>query len=116
MEFRRQVRVCWRFQEVIPGARTSRISLQGRGMPAVWQSPGSHGICVSRELLKSRTEQLQETLRQKVQSEDSWRDKVTPGALLWGVQFHKGHRKAGNDLPQCHVGGSHGITHSLVWK
>ncbi|XP_041262003.1 leucine-, glutamate- and lysine-rich protein 1 [Onychostruthus taczanowskii] len=68
-----------------------------------------------RELLKSRTEQLQETLRQKVQSEDSWRDKVTLGALLWGAQFHQGHREAGNDL-QCHVWWSHGIIHSPVWK
>ncbi|KAF2978775.1 hypothetical protein EK904_012384 [Melospiza melodia maxima] len=41
-----------------------------------------------RELLKSRTEQLQETLRQKVQSEDSWRDKLEMD-LAKGEARHK---------------------------
>lgn len=45
--------------------------------------PGN--FCVFREVLlvsqQSRTEQLQEALRQKVRSEDSWRDKVTLGGV-----------------------------------
>ncbi|XP_053842462.1 protein LEKR1 isoform X1 [Vidua macroura] len=41
-----------------------------------------------RELLKSRTEQLQEALRQKVQSEDSWRDKLEMD-LAKGEARHK---------------------------
>ncbi|OWK52335.1 protein LEKR1 isoform X1 [Lonchura striata] len=41
-----------------------------------------------RELLKSRVEQLQEALRQKVQSEDSWRDKLEKD-LAKGEARHK---------------------------
>ncbi|XP_039929675.1 protein LEKR1 isoform X1 [Hirundo rustica] len=65
---------------------------------------------------QSRTEQLQQALRQKVRSEDSWRDKVTLGALPGRVQFHPGHRKAGNALLQCHTCWSHGIIHRLLWQ
>lgn len=64
------------------------------------QSPALHGILVFRELLlvsqQSRTEQLQEALRQKVRSEDSWRDKVTlGGSALGGFSFTKGTGRRG---------------------
>lgn len=77
---------------VVPGARLSRISVQGGDCSSVGRFSGwvSMDCCVCREVLmlsqQSRTEQLQEALRQKVRSEDSWRDKVTLGALLWGAQ------------------------------
>ncbi|NXO70863.1 LEKR1 protein, partial [Phainopepla nitens] len=45
------------------------------------ESPGSQGICVSREL-------LQDALRQKVRSEDSWRDKLEVD-LAKGKARHK---------------------------